>query len=134
MTRTGLGWLSAAIGLGVLLVGAPATAQTSSDPDVQTWMKKYDRNGDGKLDRGEFHQAAVEAFFLRDKDKNGSLAISELKEASPETLKTVKRKDDARITLEEYINALFRDFEAADSDDDGGLTVVEIERYRRTVR
>jgi Ca2+-binding EF-hand superfamily protein len=134
MTRTGLGWLSAAIGLGVLLVGAPATAQTSSAPDVQTWMKKYDRNGDGKLDRGEFHQAAVEAFFLRDKDKNGSLAISELKEASPETLKAVKRKDDARITLEEYINALFRDFEAADSDGDGGLTVVEIERYRRTVR
>ena len=134
MTRTGLGWLGATIGLGVLLVGAPATAQTSSAPDVQTWMKKYDRSGDGKLDRGEFHQAVVEAFFFRDKDKSGYLAIVELREASPEALKAVRRKSDARISLEEYVNAVFKDFEAADTDGDGTLTVVEIEQYRRTVR
>jgi Ca2+-binding EF-hand superfamily protein len=103
MTRTGLGFLTATLTLGLVAGAAPASAQTSPIRDVRTWVKHYDRNGDGKLDRGEFHQAAVDAFFLRDKDKSGYLAISELKEASPETIKAVKRKSDARISLEEYV-------------------------------
>jgi Ca2+-binding EF-hand superfamily protein len=134
MTRTGLGSLTVAIVLGFFLLDTPATAQTSPAPDVQTWVKKYDRNGDGKLDRREFHEAVVEAFFFRDKDRSGYLAISELREASPEALRAVKRKSDSRISLEEYINAVFKDFEAADTDSDGALTVVEIEQYRRTAR
>jgi len=76
----------------------------------------------------------VEAFFLRDKDKDGFLAIAELTEASPEALKAIKRKDDARISLQEYANALFKDFEAADADSDGLLTVEEIEVYRKRTR
>jgi Ca2+-binding EF-hand superfamily protein len=134
MTRTGLGFLTAILALDLFLAAAPAAAQTSPIRDVRTWVKQYDKNGDGKLDRGEFHQAAVDAFFLRDKDKSGYLAISELKEASPEAIRAVKRKNDARISLEEYVNALFRDFEAADTDDDGLLTVEEIERYRQKTR
>jgi Ca2+-binding EF-hand superfamily protein len=120
--------------LGFFVAGTPAAAQTAPAPDVQTWMKKYDRNEDGKLDRGEFHQAVVEAFFFRDRDKSGYLAVAELKEASPEALKAIKRKSDTQISLEEYVNALFKDFEAADTDGDGVLIVVEIEQYRRTVR
>jgi Ca2+-binding EF-hand superfamily protein len=120
--------------LGLVAGAAPASAQTSPIRDVRTWVKHYDRNGDGKLDRGEFHQAAVDAFFLRDKDKNSYLAISELKEASPETIKAVKRKSDARNSLEEYVNALFKDFETADTDGDGHLTVEEIEAYRQKAR
>jgi hypothetical protein len=134
MTRTGLGFLTATLTLGLVAGAAPASAQTSPVRDVRTWVKQYDRNGDGKLDRGEFHQAAVDAFFLRDKDKNGYLAISELNEASPETIKAVKRKNDARISLEEYVNALFKDFEGADTDGDGLLTVEEIEAYRQRAR
>jgi Ca2+-binding EF-hand superfamily protein len=134
MTRIGFGLLTAALALGLFLAPARTAAQTSPAQDVRTWVKKYDKNGDGKLDRGEFHQAAVDAFFLRDKDKSGYLAISELKEASPETLRAVKRKSDARISLEEYVNALFKDFEAADTDGDGLLTVDEIERYRQKTR
>jgi Ca2+-binding EF-hand superfamily protein len=76
----------------------------------------------------------VEAFFFRDRDKSGYLAVAELKEASPEALKAIKRKSDTQISLEEYVNALFKDFEAADTDGDGVLIVVEIEQYRRTVR
>lgn len=45
-----------------------------------------------------------------------------------------QRKDDARISLQEYVNALFKDFEAADSDSDGLLTVEEIEVYRTRTR
>ncbi len=49
--------------------------------------------------------------------------------ASPEARKAIKRKDDARISLQESVNALFKDFEAADTDSDGLLTVEEIEVY-----
>src|SRR5262245_40539562 len=134
MIRIGLGMLTVVTALALFLAPATATAQTAPPLGVAGWVKKYDRNGDGKLDRAEFHQAAVDAFFLRDKDKDGYLAISELKEASPEALRAVKHKDSARISLQEYINALFKDFDAADTDGDGLLTVEEIERYRQPVR
>jgi len=117
-----------------LVFGGSALAQTSPPPDVKKWVADHDKNRDGKIDREEFHQAAVEAFFFRDKDKSGYLTITELKEASPETLKAVARKSDGRISLQEYINALFKDFEAADTDHDGLLTVEEIEIYMKTAR
>ena len=134
MIRLGLGILTAALALSLLLTPAPAAAQSVITSDVVAWVKRYDHNRDGKLDRGEFYEAVVDAFFLRDKDKDGYLAISELKEASPEALRAVKRKEQSRISLEEYVNALFKDFDAADTNGDGLLTVEEIERYRQTAR
>jgi len=118
------------------LSGSPASAQTQAAPpqNLKQRFETVDLNHDGKLDRDEFYQAVVDAFFLRDKDKDGYLAMSELTEASPEALRAVKHKDSARISLQEYINALFKDFDAADTDGDGLLTVEEIEQYRQKVR
>ncbi|HEV2054077.1 MAG TPA: EF-hand domain-containing protein [Methylomirabilota bacterium] len=129
MMRTPFRYVAAVSVLGLLLLGGPAMAQTRPAPDTKTWVKDHDRNGDGKIDREEFHQAAVEAFFFRDKNKSGYLTIEELKEVSPEALKAVKRKVDGQISLHEYINALFKDFDAADIDKDGLLTVEEIDIY-----
>jgi Ca2+-binding EF-hand superfamily protein len=131
--RISLRWPTTIVALVLLLDLTPATAQTPL-PNTRMWVKQHDRNGDGKIDREEFHQAAVEAFFHRDRDKSGSLAIDELKEASPEAMRAVKRKDNARITLQEYVNAVFKDFEAADADGDGLLSVEEIEKYRQRNR
>ena len=122
-----VGWV-----VSLLVFGGSAQAQTPPPPDVKKWVTEHDKNGDGKIDREEFHQAVVEAFFFRDKDKSGYLTITELKEASPETLKAVARKSDGRISLQEFVNALFKDFEAMDTDHDGLLTVEEIQIYIRT--
>lgn len=134
MALRSFGVLMATLAVGLGPASTPASAQTPPVGNVRAWMTQYDRNGDGKLDRGEFYQAVVDAFFFRDKDKDGYLAISELKEASPESLRAVKHKDSARISLQEYVGALFKDFEAADTDGDGLLTVDEIERYRQKAR
>jgi Ca2+-binding EF-hand superfamily protein len=134
MRATLLRPLTLASVLALLLVDGSAIAQTRPVPDAKGWVQRHDKNGDGKIDRGEFQQAVVEAFFFRDKDKNGYLVIGELREASPEALKAVARKSDGRITLQEYVNALFKDFEAADTDHDGLLTVEEIEIYMRSAR
>lgn len=115
--------------LELFLLDGPATAQTRPAPDTKTWVKEHDKNGDGKIDRGEFQDAAVEAFFFRDKNKAGYLTIEELKEAAPEAVKAANRKGDGKLSMQEYVNALFKDFEAADTDKDGLLTVEEIDIY-----
>ena len=130
--RTTVRHLSVASVLGLLLLDGSAMAQPRPTLDAKAWVKEHDRNGDGRIDREEFHQAVVEVFFFRDKDKNGYLVISEVKEAAPEVLKAVVRKSDGRITLQEFVNALFKDFEAADTDHDGLLTVEEIDTYMRS--
>lgn len=129
MMRTPFRYVAAVSALGLLLLGGPAMGQTRPAPDTKTWVRDHDRNGDGKIDREEFHQAAVEAFFFRDKNKSGYLTIEELREAAPEAVKAANRKGDGKLTLQEYVNALFKDFEAADTDKDGLLTVDEIDIY-----
>ena len=47
--------------------------------------------------------------------------------------KAANRKGDGRLTLQEYVNALFIDFDKADTDKDGSLTFEEIEVYSRTI-
>jgi Ca2+-binding EF-hand superfamily protein len=127
--RISLRCLVVVVVLSLFLLDGPATAQNRPAPDARTWVKEHDKNGDGSLDRGEFHDAAVEAFFFRDKNKTGYLTIEELKEAAPEAVKAANRKGDGKLTLQEYVNALFKDFEAADTDKDGLLTVEEIDIY-----
>jgi Ca2+-binding EF-hand superfamily protein len=127
--RISLRCLAVAAVLSLFLLDGPAAAQNRPAPDAKTWVKEHDKNGDGKLDRGEFHDAVVEAFFFRDKNKTGYLTIEELKEAAPESVKAANRKGDGKLTLQEYVNALFKDFEAADTDKDGLLTVEEIDIY-----
>ena len=130
--RVTLGLIAAVLALGLFALDGPA--QTRPPFDAKKWVKEHDRNGDGAIDREEFHQAVTEAFYFRDKDKSGYLEITELKEASPEALKAIKRKESGRISLREYVNALFKDFDAADRDHDGLLTAEEIDLYIRSAK
>ena len=120
--------------LGLLLLDSSAIAQTRPAPDAKAWVQRHDKNGDGRIDREEFYQAVVEAFFFRDKDKSGYLTIVELEGASPEAVKAASRNGEGRLTLQEFVNAVFKDFEAADTNHDGLLTVEEIEIYIRSAR
>ena len=125
----------AACGLSLLVPTRATWAQTASTPDIRAWVQKHDTNHDGKLDRAEFQEAVTEGFYFRDKNKVGYLTIEELRGTlSPEVLSAVKHKDNGQITLQEYLNAAFRDFEAIDTDKDGLLSVEEIETYIRTPR
>ncbi len=127
-------YLSAMSFLVLLLIGGGAVAQTNPSQagppqTVRDWFQRYDRNGDGKIDREEFQQGVVEAFYFRDKNKSGYLTVEELQGASPEAVKAASRSRDGRLSLDEYVNALFKDFEAMDTDGDGKLTLEEIDIY-----
>jgi Ca2+-binding EF-hand superfamily protein len=127
-------WTGVTALLGVLALADGVEAQAPPAPDAKTWVQGHDRNGDGKIDREEFHQAVIEAFFLRDVNKDGYLSTEELVVITPEAQNLLRNKPDGKMTLAEFLNALHKDFTAADANDDGLLTAEEIEIYMRRGR
>jgi Ca2+-binding EF-hand superfamily protein len=124
---------AALVALGLSLT-PPASAQVPPPVPLQERFTQADKNGDGRIDREEFHRMAVESFYFRDKGKKGYLVVEELPETSREAFRAANRKADGRLTLEEYVNALFVDFDKADTGKDGGLTFEEIRVYSRQPR
>lgn len=120
--------------LGVLSLAGGVLAQAPPPPDAKTWVREHDKNGDGRIDREEFHQAVIEAFFLRDVNKDGFLTVEELVVITPEARNLLRSKPDGKMSLAEFLNALHKDFTAADANDDGLLTAEEIEIYMRRGR
>ena len=98
-------------------------------PDLRVAFNAADKNGDGRLDREEFRQAAIEGFYFRDKEHKGYLTANQLPEASRAAFKAANVKGDGRLTLQEEVNAVMKDFEAADVDKDGALTYEEFKAY-----
>jgi len=121
--------------LGVLgLAGVGGAQPLPPPPDAKTWVREHDKNGDGKIDREEFHQAVIEAFFMRDTNKDGYLSVEEMVVITPEARNLLQSKPGGKISLPEFLNAMHKDFVAADANDDGLLTVEEIEIYMRKGR
>jgi len=111
------------------LVGAAAWAQLPSSPELRQQFQETDRNGDGKIDREEFHRRSVEVFYFLDKDRKGYLVLVDIKGLTQEEFKAANRKGDGKLTLDEFINARFRQFDLADTSGDGVLTIGEVETY-----
>jgi Ca2+-binding EF-hand superfamily protein len=110
-------------------LAAPGLAQTPA-PDWREGFRAHDKNGDGRIDRAEFQAWVVEAFYFRDAGRKGYLVQADLQgTGSAEVFKTINRKGDGRLTLNEYLNALFQDFAAIDVNQNGAITVEEIEAY-----
>ena len=123
-------FLLAAAALAVALGATRVGAQTSTvRQDLRAGFRAADKNGDGRLDREEFRQAAIEGFYFRDKEHKGYLTADQLPEATPAAFKAANVKGDGRLSLQEEVNAALKDFEAADVNKDGTLTYEEFEAY-----
>jgi Ca2+-binding EF-hand superfamily protein len=127
-------WAGLAVVSLVVIVTLSASAQAPPAFDLAEILKNHDRNSDRTLDREEFHRLIVEAFFFRDRDKDGYLIIAELTELSADGFREADRNGRGRLSLQEYVNAFFKDFDAADRDQDGVLTYEEITIYIRAAR
>jgi Ca2+-binding EF-hand superfamily protein len=134
-TRRGGLWVASLIIVaGLLAVVGPALAQLPSPQELRQQFKETDRNGDGKIDREEFHRRSVELFYFLDKDRKGYLVLVDVKGLTPEDFKAANRKADGKLTLEEFLNARFRHFDLADTNGDGSLTIEEVEVYVNRLR
>lgn len=128
MRRMLLAGLIVAAALGALT--GLAHAQASAPPDWREGFRAHDSNGDGRVDRAEFQAWMVEAFYFRDQGHKGYLVQSDLQGTlSPELFKAINRKGDGKLTLQEYLNALFQDFAAIDVNQNGAITVEEVSAY-----
>jgi hypothetical protein len=115
-------------------VVGPALAQVPA-PDWKEGFRAHDKNGDGLIDRAEFQNWIVEGFYFRDKGHKGYLVQADLQgAASPEVFKAINRKGDGKLTMNEYLNALFQDFAAIDTNQNGAITMQEVEVYIKQVR
>lgn len=132
--RTRYGLLLVVIVLVLGLAAGLALAQTpiAGQTDWKARFQAHDRNKDGRVDRAEFQEWMTEVFYMRDKDHKGYLVIEDVRDQMKlEVFKAVNRKGDGKLNLQEFLNALFVDFSAADVNGNGGLTVEEIEVYIR---
>ena len=110
-------------------LAGPAPAQVSV-PDWKEGFRAHDKNGDNRIDRAEFQDWVVDGFYFRDKGHKGYLVQADLQgAASPEVFKAINRKGDGKLSMNEYLNALFQDFAAMDSNQNGSITIQEIEVY-----
>ena len=118
--------------LAVLMIAVPAFAQSPASPDWKERFRAHDKNGDSRIDREEFQQWMIEVFYFRDQERKGYLVLADFKGTiGSETLKVINRKGDGKLTLAEFLNAAFLDFQAIDVDKNGSITIEEIERYIR---
>ena len=82
-----------------------------------------------RFDREEYRQAITDGFYFRDRARRGYLTADQLPEAPPDAFKAASVDGDDRLSLQEEVNALLKDFEAADVNNDGALTYGELEAY-----
>jgi Ca2+-binding EF-hand superfamily protein len=109
------------------------TASGADKPlDRRAVIQSADTNGDGRIDRVEFHQRMTEAFFFIDTNKDGFLTTDEFLAAiqgvDPQKIKAADRNGDGKIDIYEFHQALSRDFDTADTNGDGVLDAQEVER------
>lgn len=126
--------LALAVGVTMGLCGTAAWAQLPSPSELRQQFQETDRNGDGRIDREEFHRRSVELFYFLDKDRKSYLMIGDIKGLAVEDFKAADRQVDGKLTLEEFINGRFRSFDGADTNGDGVLTIGEIEVYVNRLR
>jgi Ca2+-binding EF-hand superfamily protein len=123
------GLVSTAILVSVL-AGGLAVGQMTPRADWKEQFHAHDLNGDGRLDRAEFQEWMVDVFFERDQGKKGYLSIDDVRGAmTPEVFNVMNRKENGKLSLPEFLNALFQDFQAIDADRDGSITIEQIEAY-----
>lgn len=125
-------WFS--ISLLTLALVSSAVSAGAEDPktkpayDPKAAHAEADQNGDGQIDRREFHVRVVEVFFHADTDKNGSMKPEELNAATvrDEDFSKADKNGDGMITLYEFIEIRYHAFDEADTDKNGMLSVEEV--------
>jgi len=105
---------------------APST-QTTPSPRPSPEFQAVDTNGNGQIDRAEFHRHAMEEFSTLDRDKDGYLTKSELPQVPAEVFRAADADSDGRLSAIEYMNQRLKEFSDADRNRDGVLTQMELD-------
>ena len=123
-------WISIPLSLLALALGVSSAQAQHPAPthDPKAAHARADLNGDGQIDRREFHLRMVEVFYHSDADKSGYLTPEQFKKATvlEEDFGEADKDGDGRISLYEFIEYRFDDFDEVDTNSDGLLSVEEV--------
>jgi Ca2+-binding EF-hand superfamily protein len=123
-------WISIFFLTLALVVWATSAGADAPTPehDPSAAHAEADQNGDGQIDRREFHLRMVEVFFHADTDKSGFMNPEELNRATvlEEDFSKADKDGDEKISLYEFIELRFHLFDEADTDSNGTLSVEEV--------
>lgn len=116
------------VAAGLALAGTCVRAEERAKTyDPRAAFAESDTNRDGVVDHGEFHARIVEVFFSADGDKDGFLDAIELKRlVFPEDFTANDKDRDGRVAMREFLRVRLGDYEAADKNDDGVLSIDEV--------
>jgi Ca2+-binding EF-hand superfamily protein len=95
-------------------------------------MESADRNHDRRIGRVEFLERMKEAFYFIDADKDGYVVIGEyqlIQVGDPKQFAAADRNRDGKLSLDEFLKAVSKDFDDADKNDDGVLDEEEIKAW-----
>jgi Ca2+-binding EF-hand superfamily protein len=119
------------VSIAATLILAAGAGASSAHADPGEDFAITDRNSDGFVDRGEFHQRMVELFFFADADQDGRLVPAELPRVPPGVFGNADRNGDGALSLAEFTEARAIDFGQADVNRDGLLSRVEVNAVSR---
>jgi Ca2+-binding EF-hand superfamily protein len=111
----------------LIAVGSTHAGADSVGYDAVEAHAQADKNGNGLVDRREFHDRMTEIFYHDDADKDGYLVVEELRQIDEEIVfEPADRNNDDKVSLPEYVDQRFEGFDEADVNGDGGLSVQEV--------
>jgi len=101
-------------------------ANVSHDPAKA--HAQTDSNGDGYVDVEEFHHRITEIFFHGDRDKDGTMTMTEIDQVVvfQEDWTDVDSNADGKISLHEFVRDRMVDFLIVDANEDGLLSKEEV--------
>jgi Ca2+-binding EF-hand superfamily protein len=110
----------------VLSLGAYA-ADREMSYDPRAAFAETDTNKDGFIDLGEFHARLVEVFYSVDTDKDGFLIVTEYRVLPlSNDFEEADVNNDGKLSLKEFVRIRYHEFQDADDGQDGVLSVDEV--------
>jgi hypothetical protein len=114
----------------VSVFAGPISAEEELTPEQAVDL--VDWNRDGRVDRREYFDAMIYDHFFLDENKDGGLSLDEIPGADEKTAAAFEKADrdgNALLSSHEYVDARFDDFDVADENDDGSLSVEEVRKF-----
>ena len=119
--------IAAATATSMAIFGLSAHAAELSDLGVV--FVKADENGDLTLSKGEVLTVAIRQFQIADSNGDETLEAEEIGDLATDTEFSDNDSDKSgALSIEEMIEEKLADFERIDMNDDGSLTLDELEK------